>query len=728
MAFIPEEEEDSNESGMNVLSGQDQQQEQQNQQQVAGAIGGTGTSQSPVNLGSQAAPVAQAPQTSGTRKQKGSGMFTDIRKYIQANQGATEGIADAVKGKMGQQAADIRNQIEKQQSKFNRSLEQNQANLQSSRQFAQEAVQTAGSGQLQEPDFTRYQSFLTNPGQFDVAQPVDMMKQRSRARALESLARRSQRAEGREDLLRETFGKGRLYTRGQRAVDSLLLSADPETSGRLGTEAAQQLSGIPENIAAARRKALQGISGIRKNIAEFTGQQGEAAQQVVGQAGARTQLEEQLQSAAAAELQRMTTRRGELLEKLNNRRFLTPDEFKELGVAEKLQGTLQGFLTATSGAPQQVNFGQYLDVLDPKRFTKETIASPEQRARYDALSRLVGREGLGEGEQAGLRFNADAAIRDVLSRMGHDDVQVTEEGLTGNLDRLNQISQDMLAFNPYLAASLMAIDPVTQTVDPLLAPVGISTGDAVSGTMDIADQQVGALQNAGKFVTSGFDFDQAAGIIDAQGNTIMSAADVAKAITPNVGGGDTGQVLAALASGGHTAAISAGQKAVQAAAQRAAAAASRAARAVRRIFCFTGDTLVRMYDGTVKKLSDIKLGDELWLGGQVEGIGQAYCGGNVYEYKGAYVSGSHAVFEEGTWTRVENSKYATMTALPIETVVYPMTCENHLMVVNDFISADFSETDESWDNNEQERLDALNSDIDRNRWLIEEEFKLKGGQ
>ena len=75
--------------------------------------------------------------------------------------------------------------------------------------------------------------------------------------------------------------------------------------------------------------------------------------------------------------------------------------------------------------------------------------------------------------------------------------------------------------------------------------------------------------------------------------------------------------------------------------------------------CFSEETFVDMEDNTEKKIKNIKIGDFV-KGGKVLGIlSTTNLNWELFNYKGIIVSGSHLVFENGTWIRVENSEKAT---------------------------------------------------------------------
>lgn len=128
--------------------------------------------------------------------------------------------------------------------------------------------------------------------------------------------------------------------------------------------------------------------------------------------------------------------------------------------------------------------------------------------------------------------------------------------------------------------------------------------------------------------------------------------------------------------------------------------------------CYGAGTQIRMADGSWKPIEEIRLLDEVLLGGVVIGIGQALTD-QAFLYEGAVVTGSHAVFEAGRFVRVADSMRAMPIDLAAPIVVFPVVTENHLMVTRTHLTADFAETDRSTDQLPAERLAEMNADADR---------------
>ena len=127
--------------------------------------------------------------------------------------------------------------------------------------------------------------------------------------------------------------------------------------------------------------------------------------------------------------------------------------------------------------------------------------------------------------------------------------------------------------------------------------------------------------------------------------------------------------------------------------------------------CFEAGTLVQMVDGTKKWILNLGIGEET-LGGTVVSVRQSICeAGTLYNYKGVFVTGSHAVFENGMWIRVEDSPYSKR--MELGTIVYSIVTTKHRIYAygdegNLIKFADEFETDEYMDLDMEESLKALN--------------------
>jgi len=122
--------------------------------------------------------------------------------------------------------------------------------------------------------------------------------------------------------------------------------------------------------------------------------------------------------------------------------------------------------------------------------------------------------------------------------------------------------------------------------------------------------------------------------------------------------------------------------------------ANKQADAQAKAACFPPNAQVKMADGQFKAIKDIKLNDEVYLGGKVFHLITAINTSNddIYNYNGVEVTGGHAVFEDGEFIRVNESKIARKIEMDLP-IVYNITTDNHVMFVRDVLFADYEEVD-----------------------------------
>jgi hypothetical protein len=122
--------------------------------------------------------------------------------------------------------------------------------------------------------------------------------------------------------------------------------------------------------------------------------------------------------------------------------------------------------------------------------------------------------------------------------------------------------------------------------------------------------------------------------------------------------------------------------------------------------CFLAGTPISMMDGSTRPVESVELFDAMLEGGMCNGKGQSLAG-DVYHYNGVYVTGTHAVLEDGKWIRVKDSKQAIMLDAGMQ-VVYILNNENHRIIVNGITFSDFEEISGSEFMSPDERLKRMN--------------------
>lgn len=158
----------------------------------------------------------------------------------------------------------------------------------------------------------------------------------------------------------------------------------------------------------------------------------------------------------------------------------------------------------------------------------------------------------------------------------------------------------------------------------------------------------------------------------------------------------------------------------QANVQTGVAVASTIATIAIAVFCYGEGTMVKLSNGSFKPVEEVKLGDDLFLGGYVLGVGEMLAP-EVYSYKGCVCTGNHAVYEDGVWLRVADSRLSTK--LEGELVnVFPVACANHLLVTDTHVGCDVTEVDNYDLFTGDQRLEIMNRLTERNKLLDQLSF------
>ena len=108
--------------------------------------------------------------------------------------------------------------------------------------------------------------------------------------------------------------------------------------------------------------------------------------------------------------------------------------------------------------------------------------------------------------------------------------------------------------------------------------------------------------------------------------------------------------------------------------------------------CFIAGTMITMYDGSLKPVEQVDIGDTVSVGGKVFATGK-FLINNLYDYNGIQVSGTHMVKEDGAWTRVEDSRMGVSLG-DDEVIVYVFGNENRRIIINTTEFTDYFELSE----------------------------------
>lgn len=356
MAYFPNKNDTDQLARMNSLGPTEQaqtsvQQGQEDVQQNVQQQGGQQSYDSPEQ--------ANAPTTTsgGGSSKRGSGMGSDIRKYISQNQAS--GIAQGVNKSTEQQAQSVANQINKQQSSFldkvNQQRQMQESAFQKAQGIASQAGQLGADQSLSQEQISQYQNAVNMQSP---QMNFDTTRVQQDVNRLGNVAQQASRG-NRADILRNTFGRqGRSYTQGQSTLDEVLLGSNRQAGESIANRATELAQQQQEALRGATQQATQSLGEV-------------SAQRQQGIQGLQEQTQQGYQG---------------LREELQNRLAQTPDLREAFASGQITQDVLD-----TLGLEDNKLYG-----VDPTAYLKQVgiseLASADELARANALAQLQGRE------------------------------------------------------------------------------------------------------------------------------------------------------------------------------------------------------------------------------------------------------------------------------------------------------------------------------------------------
>lgn len=248
-----------------------------------------------------------APQQAQNNSQKSSGMFTNIKSYIQRNQPQAQKMAGAVTGDFSKQATQIADQAKQKEQQFKNQVQTQQGNIQSQANFAQGVIDQTKNIQLDEgqmanaettqnvyankpqpvapapvvegqqpapqptgptpeeiakqsqDNFNKFQGIITGANEQDLynVQDLDLSRQQNKAQQLGALAKSAGTEQGRAALLEQAFSKNRQYTTGQAGLDTAILGGNQQALKSVQDLTKQSTQGIEQDL---KQKYFQSLS------------------------------------------------------------------------------------------------------------------------------------------------------------------------------------------------------------------------------------------------------------------------------------------------------------------------------------------------------------------------------------------------------------------------------------------------------------------------------------
>lgn len=397
MAVLRDKEEEKGQGTSQALGqqvpGQAQPQEQTQPQQPQ--------TSSPATIGGSSATQTSAPVKAMPKQQKaGTGTFANLRTYLQAAQGGgQQRVAQAATQQVQRLGTGAQKGVQQAQEAFGRQMQA--GSLQGMETAAEEAkniIGTARQATYQAPQATpavtpqaegtpaqpqpqapaQPQQYSTPEQQQRFAEIINAQYQgpasiqqaglyeqaAKKARTAQQAAELTQTAGGREQLLRDVFGRGRDYSRGASRLDALLLNASEQGVQQLQQQAQPALQA---------QQALQAAQNLSAN---------EAAQRAAAIQGIRSGARTAFTEARAAEEQAVDQRLSQVVENWNQ----LPDYFKQI-LRDKEKGALA--LSEQEAGLLGVQAGEGLYNLTPEELIQTSAAEKERLITKNELSRQL---------------------------------------------------------------------------------------------------------------------------------------------------------------------------------------------------------------------------------------------------------------------------------------------------------------------------------------------------
>ena len=452
LANDPNKEMDDQNVGMNVINpnesgqGANTSSEPQNQAQTPpNAAASTIQSFNDAN----STQASQAPQRRPSEGGKGSsGRFTNIRKYIQANQPQATKMAGAAGAQTQKQAQAIGQQVKQQQDNLEQQIKQNRAKMGQAEKFADQQLWLAGGMQPESRDYQKNQqriadyekSYLGDKYQeyFEKSNEIKGLNpdgsQRLKPTIALSPSQQEERAKEREANLQalknEYFGEGqygklrqedfsrfRQLATGQESfqdVQNMNLAKQQVAARRLQQQAAQAGTDV------GRRNLLKQAFG--QGGRQYTrGQQGLDELIVSGSADARKQLVDQ--TRGAAEAAKAGIRQAQIGEATDIAALQQAGEQFQRGLQEQATGGAEGIVSEAKAA-----------------------LAAAQKARQEQLAALESTQGGLQSRVDALRAKLDMSDKANRERLMRD-LQYFKEGEFDPEDtqfRRNQMAQQFI--------------------------------------------------------------------------------------------------------------------------------------------------------------------------------------------------------------------------------------------------------------------------------------------
>ena len=419
-------------------------------------------------------------------QQKASGRFTNIQKYISANQPAAGQLQSRVEKFGGQQQQKSEKELEPGLSSIRQGIQSEKDRLSQAGNYSQviksgdvsqveslagiaaptNQVSTQQVGQSQplaaqadQSNFNNLQQILkgdTKASEIDTGVGNVLSQAQLAAQKQADIAKSAQTEQGRFGLLKNTIGSGKGYTGGQGLLDNLLL----QSSGK------GALAGLQQGLQSQAQGLGQKVAGYEKELSPqaqaIIDQQKTARDEIndalgVFEAGKGGALGSLYSNLATGQQQTDAARQAEaagLRSGLTSKQ-LTPQQLAALGLSGG-ERTYNTDLTAYAA-----------NIKDAVPSSMTDAASPEQQRMKEALARLSGQDiNLGNKTDATYFDQANKdQLKNALDQAKLAEISSAQQLLADQQNRMRHSGSTRFA--PFLGSTINSTDELRGLLDSI---------------------------------------------------------------------------------------------------------------------------------------------------------------------------------------------------------------------------------------------------------------------
>lgn len=614
-----------------------------------GSVGGTGT------------PAPGQPPTGG--------QFATLDKYVSANQGQAQPLANKVTQGIGQEYNNLQGQNTSTVNDINSQVNAGKAPSNANAIIAQEAANPVSFAN-DKGNVGQFQGLLnaSYAGPASAESTSGFTKQQNDINNAINTGKNSTTTEsGREQLLSKNEAAPSTSVTG---LNSAILSHSPEALGQV-ENAYKPFSNLLTDLSTGAQGINQNISTAQSDAAKTAKAANDAISSQIS--GLNTGVNAGLTAAQQNATNQAATLKADLAAgKLSDADLkamgMTADQWNSLTAAQKDAATSQtvnsanGQFGAASGTTN-IDLNNFLTSQNPNlTLTTANTATPEQYKQAQAYQSLL----------AGLNLGTPT--------LAINPIDASQAGTGANTSAFDYQS----ALNTAQQAKASETAAAQAYADALQS--GADEQHAQLQAQDAAKKAT--AYGVGAALPGGLGLAGTAGAAEGTVNAIKG--DIAN---PSLA--HTAEILNSVL----------GPKMVTNTAKGITQGVTGAVNTISNIFCFHPDTLINMADGTTMPIHAIQVGDTV-QGGIVIATTRAI-GHDFHWYKGVLVTGKHAVKENGTWLRVEDSKIGRLLPKYVE-IVHSLVTSDHRIWVGDVEFADQHENDNYENLNLEQSLAELN--------------------